>query len=415
MSTQESENTERASSQEAQSQDQTVSQNIEETLGITTKGMLKRHKTMIISAIILVAVAIAFVIWRSSRKPGAPEYTTGNVERGNLVMKVSATGNLQPLNTVDVGSEISGLIRSVNVDYNDHVKAGEVLAKLDTDRLQAEVSQARASLAASQASLEQAQATLNEQQAQTARDETLASQNFISRQSLENSRAALQRAKAAVSSAKAQVTVNRASLNVAETNLKKASILSPINGVVLVRNIRPGQAVAASFQTPVLFTLAEDLTRMELQADVDEADISQVKKGEHATFTVDAYPDTTFPATITKVYYAPQTVEDVVTYTAILSVNNSGLLLRPGMTATTDIITKQINNALMVPNSALRFTPPGKTPQKGQGPTVWIMKNNQPEAVSVKTGASNDEMTQILSGNLQPGQKVLTNVQRRKK
>lgn len=389
---------------------ETTSEQIRETLGIDEKSRGTRRRRLIYGVLILLGIAAAYWGWSSWGQPEPSNYVTEKISRGDLIIKVTATGDLQAVNTVEVGSEISGLIKSVYVDYNDNVQAGQVLARLDTDRLEAEVAQARASLQAAQASLTQAQASLDEQQANTTRSEELAAQELISPQDLESARAALARARATVESARAQVVVNRAALDMAETTLGKASIVSPINGVVLTRNIRPGQAVAASFQTPVLFTLAEDLTRMELHADVDEADISQVKEGQQAVFTVDAYPDTTFPATITKVYYAPQTVADVVTYEALLSVDNASMLLRPGMTATTEITTNRINGAVLVPNSALRFTPPGEPRKAGDESTVWIMKDAKPQAVSVQTGPTDNQHTQLLSGNLQPGQEVLTNI-----
>lgn len=388
------------------------SEEIRERLGIDGNNKGQRRKKLIYGILIFLALVVAYWGWKSWGVAQQPNYITETINRGDLILKVTATGDLQAVNTVEVGSEISGLIKSVFVDYNDQVITGQVLARLDTDRLEAEVSQARASLQAAQATLAQAQASLDEQLTKTTRSEELARQNLISPQDLESARAALSRARATVESASAQIIVNQASLDMAETTLSKASIESPINGVVLTRNIRPGQAVAASFQTPVLFTLAEDLTRMELHVDVDEADISQVKEGQQATFTVDAYPDTSFPATITKVYYAPQTVADVVTYEAILSVDNTGMLLRPGMTATTEIVTRRINEALLLPNSALRFTPPGEQRRAGDETTIWILKEGTPEAVNVKTGPTDDLHTQLLVGDLQPGEEVLTNIER---
>lgn len=412
MSSQEAGNQPHQTARNQQSQDNPATGQIEETLGIDKGSRMTRRKKAIFSLLLVGIVIIAIWGWRSYQSPNVPNYITDKVSRGDLTLIVSATGDLQAVNTVEVGSEISGLIKSVYVDYNDHVKRGQLLAKLDTDRLEAEVAQSRASLQAAQASLTQAQASLEEQRTKTTRAEELARQNLISPQELESANAALARARATVESAQAQIVVNRAALDMAETTLRKASIVSPIDGVVLVSNIKSGQAVAASFQTPVLFKLAEDLTNMELHVDVDEADISQVKEGQHATFTVDAYPDTTFPAMITKVYYAPQTVADVVTYEAILSVDNSSMLLRPGMTATTDIVTKELDNVLLIPNSALRFTPPGEKRTDQNGPTVWISKNDQPVALPVKTGLANDEHTQVLSDNLQPGQEVIINIRR---
>lgn len=383
---------------------------IESTLGIDHNGRISQRKLFVYGLLGVLLVAVVYWLWGGRLTSDQPHYQTDTVTRGDLTLAVSATGALQAVNTVEVGSEISGLIKSVFVDYNDRVAAGQLLARLDTDRLEAEVAQARAALRASEASLTQAEASLEEQQKKTERAEQLAGQNLISPQELESARAARSRAEATAASARAQIVVNRASLQMAETTLDKASIRSPINGVVLVRNIRPGQAVAASFQTPVLFTLAEDLTRMELEVDVDEADISRIKAGQLASFTVDAYPDTSFPATISKVYYAPQNVAGVVTYQAILSVENNGMLLRPGMTATTDIITDEVHDALLVPNTALRFTPPGIGREKQDKPVVWILKGQEPVAVALRTGMTDNRKTQVLSGGLDPGQEVLTNI-----
>lgn len=385
---------------------------IERTLGIDPNGRISQRKLFFYGLLGILLVAIVYWIWGGRLTSDQPHYQTDTVTRGDLTLAVSATGALQAVNTVEVGSEISGLIKSVFVDYNDRVAAGQLLARLDTDRLEAEVAQARAALRASEASLAQAEASLDEQQKKTERAEQLAGQHLISPQELESARAARSRAEATAASARAQIVVNRASLQMAETTLDKASIRSPINGVVLVRNIRPGQAVAASFQTPVLFTLAEDLTRMELEVDVDEADISRVKAGQLASFTVDAYPDTSFPATISKVYYAPQNVAGVVTYQAILSVENKGMLLRPGMTATTDIITDEVQDALLVPNTALRFTPPGIDREKQAKSVVWILRGGKPFAVPLRTGMTDNRKTQVLSGGLEPGQEVLTNILR---
>lgn len=384
---------------------------IQETLGIGEADRSKsKWKRGIYAAFFIAILATAWWGWRRLSMTEIPMYVTEEVTRGNLILMVTATGNLQAVNTVEVGSEISGLIKSVFVDYNDRVTEGQLLARLDTERLEAEVAQANAALAASEASLTQALASLEEQRQKTQRAEQLAGRELISNQELETARAALTRNEATVSSARAQVVLNRAALNMAETNLSKASIRSPINGLVLTSDIKPGQAVAASFQTPVLFTLAEDLSHMELH--VDEADISQVREGQLATFTVDAYPDSTFPAVITKVYYAPQTVSGVVTYKAILSVDNPNMLLRPGLTATTEIITQQVEDALLVPNSALRFTPPGENRENQEGDVVWVMRDNQPEPLQLETGLSDNQQTQVLSGDLQPGEALLVNIQR---
>lgn len=408
---------EKEQTREAQPDNRTVETGkIEETLGVSTESKSRRRWKWIATIAVLLIIAAAIIYWIRLGSTAPVKYQTTDARRGALTVLVTATGDLQAVNTVEVGSEISGLIKMVYVDYNDRVSKNQVLATLDTERLQAEVVQARAQLSAAQASLEQAQATLNEQRGKTSRAEQLAEQNLISREELETSRAALTRAEMTVASAKSQIEVAKAALRMAETTLSKASIRSPIDGIVLSRNVEPGQAVAASFQTPVLFKLAEDLTRMELHVDVDEADVGQVHEDQAAEFTVDAYPDETFPAKITKLYYASKTVEDVVTYEAVLTVDNSDMLLRPGMTATANITTNKVSDALLVPNAALRFTPPvsrnNEEATNPKGPVVWTLKNDKPVSVPLKTGLTDEQWTVVLSGDLQPGEPVLTDIKR---
>lgn len=383
---------------------------VEKTLGVGEDNGISNRKKMVYGLIVGCILFGIFWGWNQLAKTATPTYMTEKVISDDVTVMVSATGDLQAVNTVEVGSEISGLINSVYVDYNDQVAAGELLAKLDTDQLEAEVTQARASVEVSEASLRQALAAYEEQQAKTERVEKLADQDLISAEEVEMARASLTTAESNVAGIRAQIVAGRATLNMAETRLEKASIRSPIDGVVLIRTIKSGQAVAASFQTPVLFTLAEDLRRMELHVDVDEADIGQVNKGQKAKFKVDTYPDTTFSAVITKVYYAPQVEAGVVTYKAILTVDNSGMLLWPGMTASTDIVTNKVQNATIVPNTALRFIPPGLETDQEEI-SVWILKNGEPVAVPVKAGIADDRYTEIVSG-LVPGQEVLVNVKR---
>lgn len=383
---------------------------VEEQLGIKG-GETTSIKKWMWGFGLLIIVAGLFGWWFLAGGSGEPVYITSEITRGRLKSTVSATGNLEAVNTIEVGSEVSGLIESVFVDYNDKVTSGELLTQLDTDRLKAEVVQAKASLNAARASLKQAEASFEEQRLITQRIEHLAAKDLTSTQDLESAEAALQRFEASVASANAQIEVNEATLQMARTQLEKAYIRSPINGIVLTRNVESGQAVAASFQTPVLFTLAEDLTRMELHVDIDEADIGQVTVGQEAIFTVDAFPDTSFPAKIINVYYASQTVSDVVTYNAILSVNNSSMMLRPGMTATADITIQEVEQALLVPNAALRFTPPNvKRPEESQS-LVWIIEDNQLKSIPVKTGITDERNTVLLEGNLREGQQILVNLQ----
>jgi HlyD family secretion protein len=368
-------------------------------------------------------------------KPGegsAVHYDSELVEQGDLTVTVTATGTLEPVNQVDVGSELSGIIETVEVDFNDRVQRGQVLARLDTDRLQAQVIQARASLESAKAKLEESKATVLETRLRFERCEKLVDRQLCSREELDTNRAAYARARAVEASTRAQVAVARATLDGHETELAKAEIRSPIDGLVLQRQIEPGQTVAASLQAPVLFTLAEDLAKMELHVAVDEADVGKISEQQQAVFTVDAYPERSFPAHITQVRFAPQTVEGVVTYETILLVDNSDLSLRPGMTATAVITVEQLQDVVLVPNAALRFTPPqtGKTQRRGggvfgslfrrphssrrrnnadsdAGKKVWVLADGEPVAVAVQTGASDGRFTELRSGDIRPGQRVL--------
>ncbi|MFO8098413.1 MAG: efflux RND transporter periplasmic adaptor subunit [Salinibacter sp.] len=361
-------------------------------------------------ALLLGAVAVAVWWWS---QPAAPvSYQMQDARQGTLTLSVTATGALAAVTTVEVGSEISGLVETVTVEANESVERGQVLATLDTERLRAEVTQAEANRTAARAALAQAVATRDEQRLQTARTERLAAQEFVAPQEREAARAALDRAEAAVTSSESQIAVAEAALDVTRTTLRKASIRAPIDGLVLSRNVDPGQAVAASFQTPVLFTLAEDLRRMELRVDVDEADVGPVAANQSATFTVDAYPGRTFPASVIKVHYAPKTGSGVVTYEAVLTVDNSDGVLRPGMTATAEITTETVADTRLVPNSALRFTPPGADPpERAEGQEfVWVLQEDTPVAIPVTPGRTDGVWTVVQDGDVEPGQALLTNI-----
>ncbi len=389
---------------------------------------------------VLIVLAIgAWLFFRSGDEAAAPRYSTEAVTTGTLVVKVSATGNLQPTNTVDVGSELSGIVDKVYVDDNDAVKQGQLLAQLDLSRLNDAVTKSRASLAAARAQVLQAQATVAEAQATLERFQQvsqLSGGKVPSRTEMDTAAANLKRANANVASAQASVTQAQATLQSDETNLGKASIRSPINGVVLSREIDPGQTVAASFQAPVLFKLAEDLTKMELRVNVDEADVGQVKAGQKATFNVDAWPGREYTAAITRVGYGAQETAGVVSYLTVLEVDNADLSLRPGMTGTADITTLVHENALLVPNAALRFTPettpvsekksgsnvmgalmprmpraPRKTKPAGKAGAaqeLWVLQDGQPVAIEVQAGATNGRVTEITGGALKAGMQVIT-------
>lgn len=422
---------------------------LDEFLGAKTVPAWRRHLKWIVLAIVaLVAVYGLFRMFGAQEEAG---YATRAVDRGALTVTVSATGKLAPTNQVQVGSELSGLVSRVLVDVNDRVTAGQPLALIDPERLDDAITQAQASVAAAQATVAQNQATLTEARSQLARFEEvsrLSGGRVPAKTELDNARAAVTRAAATVRASQAQVTSQQAALRSATTQRNKAIIRSPVNGVVLARQVEPGQTVAASFSTPTLFVIAEDLSAMELEVAIDEADVGQVKQGQKASFTVDAFPGETFPAVIQRVDVGSNlsaqttttttsTTAQVVSYGATLSVANPEQKLRPGMTATAEIITLQKDNVLLVPNAALRFTPNAGSGQSGGGvagalvprggrrssggaeksatigrgakQTVYVKgEDGQPRAVEVTTGDTNGQVTEVLSGDLKPGTEVIT-------
>lgn len=424
----------------------TTESDISKTLGIDrSSGRRKNRKRWIVfsAAALVVVVVVIFLI--SGDNANSTQYITEDAKLGSFVVTVTATGTLEPTNQVDVGSELSGIVKSVEVDFNDLVKVGQVLAKLDPSKLEAQVQQSKSALESARAHVQEAQATVKEMQSQLERLERareLSGNKVPSQQDLDTAEAALQRAMAAEASAKAQVSESEATLKLQQTDLGKLVIRSPIDGIVLARDVEPGQTVAASFQAPVLFTLAENLIQMELHVDVDEADVGKVKEEQEATFTVDAYQDRTFPARITQVRYGSQTIDGVVTYETVLSVDNSDLLLRPGMTATADIKVLQIEDAVLVPNSALRFSPqmmgmksasregnivsqlmPGPPPRQerqrednasgGSQQVVWTVRGGDLVPISIKIGSTNGTMTEVLEGDLEPGTALVVDVERK--
>jgi len=392
---------------------------------------------------VVIGVAVAAVLvlglwWAlSGNGNGEVSYVTEPAAVDHLVVTVSATGRLQPTNEVEVGSELSGILDLVTVDYNDHVTKGQLLAKLDVSKLTAEALQSAAELEVAKAVLEEAKATVVEAEAEVARLEAVrvASGGRVpSAQDMDAAKATAARARATRTNAEAQIALAQAKLDFDTTNLAKAEIRSPINGIVLSREVEAGQTIAASLQTPVLFRLAEDLTQMELEVDVDEADVGQVHENQSATFTVDAYPDRRFPARITQLRYASEVVENVVSYKAVLEVGNPDLALRPGMTATAEIVVAEIDDALLVPNAALRFVPPAEAADDRDllqklvpfGPrraprtrekltaeslrTLYVLEEGKPKQVEIETGATDGQHTQVTNGPISPGTAVIIDV-----
>jgi HlyD family secretion protein len=384
-------------------------------------------------AALAVVVAAGLALARSRADEAAPRYQTEAVSRGTLRVTVSATGNLQPINKVDVGSELSGLIETVLVDDNDHVTKGQILARLDVSKLNDEITRSEAALAAGEAKEAQSNASVVESSAKLTRLREVAQLSggkVPSKAEMETAEATLAKALADVRSAKASVSESRAALSTTKTNLSKAFIRSPIDGVVLKRSVDPGQTVAASLQVATLFTIAEDLREMKLEVAVDEADVGGVKEGQLATFTVDAYPNRKYSARVTRVAYGSTTSNNVVSYTTTLGVKNDDSSLRPGMTATAEIATTTHENALLASNAALRFTPdassgqprsggmlgglmPGPPPDperqvKTDTQQVWVLRDGQPVAVPVTVGQSNGQHTEILTGDVREGTRVIT-------
>ena len=418
------------------------SSDIARTLGLNqSSGRGRSLKRWLGWGTLLLVLVIIVSFWKTSGNNNAPQYQTEEARRDNLTVIVTATGNLESTNQVDVGIEVSGTIAVVEVDDNDVVKVGQVLARLDTSKLEAQVLKSRAGLEAARAKVLEAQATVLESHGELKRLQyvhQLSGGKVPSQHDMAAGEATLTRARASETSAKAAVSEAEATLNVNKTDLSKAIIHSPVNGIVLDRAIDPGQTVAASLQTPVLFTLAEDLTRMELHVDVDEADVGQVKEEQEATFSVDAYPNRSFPARITQVRYGSQEVDGVITYETVLNVDNSDLSLRPGMTATADITVKKVEEALLISNAALRFTPPVQKKQKKSSggsllsslfrrpsskakerkpmtgnqhrQQVWLLREGQLVAVPVTTGVTDGVMTELLGNDIAPGAAVVTDI-----
>lgn len=415
----------------------TMNADINENLGLA-RGARRWRKPVGWLAILLAAGAggLFFINKRNAAAAESPvRYRTEPARLGDLTVTVTATGQLLPTREVSVGSEVSGIIDAVEVNYNDRVKTGQVLARINTEKLDAQILQDQALLESARAKVNDAKVTVEETGAEYKRIQETRERTkgqLPSEKDLDTAKAAYERAKVAVLSAQAAVTQAEATLRMDQTNLSKAVIKSPVDGVVLARNVEPGQTIAASFNVTTMFEIAEDLTKMKLEVNIDEADVGAVKEGQSVAFTVDAFPGRQFPGRITQLRYQSTTTNNVVTYLAVISVNNNQMLLRPGMTATAVITVKSLKNALLAPNAALRFTPaqtgaagtadnrsfvrrlmPGpppmnrRTPEQednsAAGARVWMLQNRQPVAVAVKTGVTNGKLTEIVSGDLAPG------------
>ncbi|MBK9519562.1 MAG: efflux RND transporter periplasmic adaptor subunit [Anaeromyxobacter sp.] len=399
---------------------------------------MSKRTTILAALATLALVAGAGWAWRGSGPPKS-EYKleTARAERGRIVAKVTATGTLSAIVTVQVGSQVSGRVSALHADFNSRVEKGALIAEIDPQLFQASVEQARANLAAAQGNLARARAQAADALRQAARARTLADRQLVATADADTAQSNADALAAGVQAAEGQVAQARASLSQAQVNLAYTAIRSPTSGVVISRNVDVGQTVAASLQAPTIFVIAEDLAKMQVDTSVAEADVGRLKDGTAATFTVDAYPSEIFRGTVRQIRNSPQTVQNVVTYDAVIDVANPDLKLKPGMTANVTFVYAEKEDVLKVPNAALRFKPPpallgeggsaggaagagpdaaraGGRPAGGRGQetpdrrTVWVLKEGKPSPIRIRTGISDGSATEVLEGDLQAGGEVIT-------
>ena len=359
----------------------------------------------LISAVLLVALGtFGYCLFKNSKQA---KYITKEISRCTITEYVEASGTINPVNTVSVGSTVSGLIKAIYVDYNSEVKKGQLLAQIDPANFEATVQQNQAQIINAQANLARLQAIADYDQKQYERYKNLYAKNFVAKSELDEKYSTYKSDIAQINAAMAQISQYQASLKTAQTNLGYTQIIAPVDGTVISREIDLGQPVAASFQAPELFTIAQDLTKMQIEVSVSEADIGKVKEGQKVTYTLDGYPDSSFAGKVSQVRLSPTTVSNVVTYTVIVDVDNEDLKLKPGMTANVSVITSESQDVLCVPNIAFKYSPEVSGPKyKKQG--VWILANGKPKRIEVDTGASDDNSTEIITNEINEGEKVIT-------
>ena len=375
---------------------------------------LTKKKLSALALLLVVCLGIAFFFLRGNGK-GA-EYKTTPVTRGDIRAAVSATGTVNAVTMVLVGTQVSGTIKRIYVDFNSPVKKGQAIADIDPATLQAQLDQARANVLAARANVAKAQAALSDSKRTMERNKQLFERDLIARSDLDTAETTFSSNEAVLQASKAQVAQQEAAMRLAETNLRYTHIVSPVDGIVVSRAVDVGQTVAASFQTPTLFTIAQDLTKMQIDTSVDEADIGKIQPNQAVDFTVDAYPEATFKGRVDQVRIAPITVQNVVTYDVVIKVDNTDLRLKPGMTANVSIITAEKSNALRVPNAALRFKPANsegsfqrsartdgkRTGQPASG--VWAQDGKKLKRINIVPGISDGAYTEVVSGELREGQ-----------
>lgn len=367
-------------------------------------------KAVVCVLIMVIAGAGIFLAIRNNDHE--QKFKTEKVRRGDVRATVTATGTVNAVTTVLVGTQVSGTIEHLYVDFNSFVKKGQLLARIDPSTFEAQVEQAKANLFSAEANVEKAEAALLDAGRVLERNKKLFPRDLIARSELDTAETNEMSARAQLKAAKAQVGQSRAALKVAETNLRYTSIISPVDGMVISRNVDVGQTVAASFQTPTLFNIAQDLSKMQIDANVDEADIGKIRLRQPVEFTVDAYPDKIFKGLVSVIRNAPITVQNVVTYDVVILVQNPEMILKPGMTANVTIITAMKKNVLQAPNAALRFQLSDKVSKlqerkENRGHGVWVLENNKPKRIAIAAGIGDGSYTEVVSGNLKEDDEVI--------
>jgi HlyD family secretion protein len=361
----------------------------------------------VIAIAVLLLLATAGGVWWSIGSDAAVRYETVPAATGRIARGINATGTVNPELTIIVGTYVSGVIQELSCDYNTEVKRGQICARIDGRPYQSIVDQARANLAVARAQLEKDRASLTYAKVAYERLATLVETKAVSKDAYDSAHSEYLQALAQITFDEATIQQRQAVLDAAQVNLDYTRIISPVDGTVVSRNVTIGQTVAASFQTPTLFLIATDLTKMQVDANVSESDIGGVKPGNKATFTVDAYPRRVFEGTVSQVRQSPQTVQNVVTYDVVVSTNNSDLALKPGLTAATRILVDQRDDVLRVPNQALRYVPSGSAIRDTGQARIWVLRDGKPAPVQVTTGLDDDEFTEIIQGELKPGDRVI--------
>lgn len=395
--------------------------------GVTVKPRSRKHRAWLqwlIALVVLSGIAFFVVRYVRSRPPPKPRYQTQAVDRGRIASKVTATGALSALVTVQVGAQVSGRIESIRVDFNSPVKKGQVIATIDPQLFAAAVAQANANAASASANVEKAKAQAMEADRQYVRSQALHAQGLAGQAEVDAAQAASLVAKTTVLAAQASLAQANAALNQASVNLKYATILSPIDGVVISRSVDVGQTVAAAMQAPTLFTIAQDLTKMQVDTNVAEGDVGKIKPEMRVGFTVDAFPGRRFEGKVRQVRDAPQTVQNVVTYDAVIDVDNTERLLKPGMTATVTFTSAERTDVLRIPNASLRYRPEAAAPSTGgptgsrptgapggnrnEGRAVYVLRDGNPVKVEISLGISDGSMTELVKGDLREGDQLIT-------